>query len=65
MTSSFKISDGKRSIIVETSDDFTDEVDIHICRNGFQTTVITVDPEMLVWVRDCCNRYIKKENQDD
>ena len=64
MTDTFTTSDGKRSVIVKVSDDFDDEIDLHICRNGFQTTVITLDPEMLVWVRDCCNRFIEKENQD-
>ena len=41
------ITDGKRSVTVTNG---SDGIDITICRNGYQSVVVTVDAEMLGWL---------------
>lgn len=48
-------SDGKRTVKV-SSDGGTPE--ISICRNGYQTTVVAADLEMLEWLFEALDEYL-------
>lgn len=51
-------TDGKKEIIVSQSRYASDELEISICRNGFQSTVVSIDEEMLQWLHDAIAEYL-------
>ena len=48
--------DGKRTIKIVNTDY---GIDVHVCRNGFQTTIVTMDREMLLWLRDAIVEHLE------
>ena len=55
-------TDGKRLVqIFNDRFDEAHEVSLAFCRNGYQTTSVTIDLEMLSWVGDVVDEYNKSE----
>lgn len=57
-------TDGKRSIGIGKIYS-KDGVDLSFCRNGFQTTVVKVDRDMLPWLIDAVYEYLEIEPAED
>ena len=55
-------SDGKRRISVNPASMSSDDVDVTVCRNGVQSTVITMDVEMLGWLQTAISEYLEAQH---
>ena len=51
-------TDGKRRIIVSDAQYAEEGFDVSVCRNGYQSTVATMDKEMLIWLRDAITEHV-------
>ena len=51
-------TDGKRKVTVWPAYYASEGFDVGICRNGYQTTVVTMDREMLAWLRDAITEQL-------
>jgi hypothetical protein len=55
-------TDGKREIIVK--DGFHGHgIDLHVCTNGFQTTIVNMDNDMLSWLRESIDEYLSQGSE--
>lgn len=54
-----KKTDGKRFVEIQPSRH--GGFDLTFCKNGFQATVVTIDKDMLVWLRDVIIEEIDSE----
>lgn len=61
-TNTCSITDGKRLVSVGNDKDATGGISLEICHNGYQTTNIGLDREMLTWLHVVVNEYIDHEN---
>ena len=51
-------TDDKRRISISNSDRYNPDLfDIKICLNGWQSTTVTVDREMLGWLSDAIKKH--------
>lgn len=54
-------TDGKRRICIADEDYGDGCFDVKVCRNGYQVTVVTMDKEMLLWLKDAISEHLKGE----
>lgn len=54
-------TDGKRSICISDEDYDYGGFDVQVCRNGYQTTIVTMDKEMLIWLKHAIVEHLKGE----
>lgn len=52
-------SDGKRKVSISAAHMASEGYDISVCRNGHQTTVVTMDEEMTRWLRDAIGEHLE------
>ena len=52
-------TDGNRTVEVRPAKYATEGFDVSICRNGWQSTVVTMDREMLLWLRDAITEQLR------
>ena len=57
MSESIIRTDGKRRVQI---DQILTGVELTICRNGFQSVGVTLDPEMMVWLKLAIEEYFDK-----
>ena len=50
-------TDGKRSVTFSPSTWGDTYVELSICRNGWQTTTVEIDRDMVVWLRDMAEEF--------
>lgn len=53
-------TDGKRRISIAAASMPQEGFNVSVCRNGWQTTVVTLDQEMLMWLRDAITEHLGK-----
>ena len=51
-------TDGKRKIIVKPAHYSEEGFDVSVCINGFQSTIVTMDEEMLGWLKDAITEHL-------
>ena len=51
-------TDGTRTISVR--EEKSGSFEIKVCKNGYQTTAFAVDKDMLIWLRDAIDEYLKQ-----
>lgn len=56
-------TDGKRRVAISDEDYVFGGIDIKVCRNGWQTTVVTIDKEMLSWLKDVITEYLEHSSE--
>lgn len=49
---------------VEVADSKYDDIEVATCRNGFQTTIIALDLDMVLMLRDALNEYLDGPHAD-
>lgn len=49
-------TDGKKKLTIETAE-YEEAIELGVCRNGYQTTVVTIDFEMIDWLKDALEEY--------
>jgi hypothetical protein len=51
-------TDGERRIIVRDARYPEEGFDVSVCLNGYQSTIVSMDKEMLLWLKEAITEHV-------